>query len=202
MGCCAGGIAARLPAMILPPMLFLVGPWLVTLAAGVSRLEAQSEESPETPSEYTVKAAYLFQFGRYVQWPRHAFADGEAPLVIGILGKDPFGRVFDEVARTKRIDGRPVVIQRFASMADYKPCHILFVAASVGPANTTAVIEKLKKSPVLLVGEEPKFAEQGGAINFFVDEDKVRIEVNVEATRREELKISSTLLSVAKIVGR
>lgn len=192
----------RLREIIMQPLPVVVGASILAIAAAVSRLEAQPEETLETEREYTVKAAYLFQFGRYVQWPPEAFSSRDAPFVIGILGKDPFGRVFDEVARTKRIDGRPVVIRRFASLDEYKTCHILFIPATFGHAGTIAAVEKLKKSLVLLVGEEPGFAEQGGAINFFVEENKVRFEVNYEATRRDELKINSTLLSVAKIVGQ
>jgi hypothetical protein len=180
----------------------VVGAWILTLLDCGMRLEAQSDGPSEIDREYTVKAAYLLQFGRYVRWPPEAFVDRESPFVIGVLGKDPFGRAFDEVARTKRIDGRPVVIRRFASLADYQPCHILFIAASAGPAETAAAIARLKKAPVLLVGEQSGFTEHGGAITFVIEEDKIRLEVNAEATRREEIKISSTLLSVAKIVGR
>jgi hypothetical protein len=162
----------------------------------------QSEESPEVSREYAIKAAYLYQFGRYVQWPDSAFANERSPLVIGVLGVDPFNGILDEIARTKRIEGRQIVIRRFQTMAEYKPCHILFVSASVTPEQKAAAFEKAQGSPLLLVGEEPGFAEHGGKINFFLDENKVRFEINMEVAKQDRLKISSKLLSLAKIVGR
>jgi len=174
----------------------------IALDCGVARLWAQSDDPPLSASrEYAIKAAYLYQFGRYVQWPPDAFANEEAPLVIGILGQAPFGNILDEIARTKRIEKRPIVIRRFATMNEYKPCHILFVVESTDSVNAAAVLEKVKNAPVLLVGEEPEFAAKGGVVNFFLDENNVRFEINVEAARQRQLKISSKLLSLAKIVG-
>jgi hypothetical protein len=186
--------------MIQHPLLIAATVWTLTFAGNTSRAEAQSDGDSEVNREYTIKAAYLYQFGRYVQWPPNAFADPQSPLVIGILGQAPFGNVLDEIARAKRIDGRPVVIRKLTSMTEYKPCHILFVAASAGPTQTAAAIELAKKHPVLLVGEEPDFAKQGGTVNFFLEENRVRFEINTEAARKEQLKISSKLLSLAKIV--
>jgi hypothetical protein len=118
-----------------------------------------------------------------------------------VLGTDPFGTVLEEIAKTKQIDGRPIVIRRFASMAEYRPCHVLFVGGSVSAEQKALAIQAAHTSPVLLVGEEPGFANQGGTINFFLDENKIRFEINAEAAKREQLKISSKLLSLAKLVG-
>jgi hypothetical protein len=168
---------------------------------GVFRLQAQSDDASfEISREYSIKAAYLYQFCRYVQWPATAFADSRSPLVIGILGQSPFGDALEEIARTKRVEGRPIVIRQFMSMTEYKPCQILFVTASAGPAQTTAAIEMAKKAPVFLVGEEPSFIQQGGVANFFLEENRIRFEVNAEAAQHKQLKISSKLLSLAKIV--
>ena len=174
----------------------------MTLAGGVSRLLGQPDDSTDTNREYAIKAAYLYQFSRYVQWPAEAFANDHSPLVIGVLGADPFGGILEEIARTKRIEGRPIAVHRFASMAEYTPCHILFVSSSVGPEQRAAAIQRAQRSPLLLVGEEPGFAEQGGTINFFLDENKIRFEINMEIAKQDQLKISSKLLSLAKIVGR
>jgi hypothetical protein len=175
----------------------------LSLTGGASRLHAQSEDAPpDINREYAIKAAYLYQFGRYVQWPATAFADSQSPLVIGILGQAPFGDTLEEIARTKRVEGRPIVIRQYASLAEYKPCHILFVTASAGPAQTAAAIEMAKKAHVLLVGEEPGFIQQGGVANFYLEENRIRFEINTEAAQQEQLKISSKLLSLAKIVRR
>lgn len=199
--CRAWNATARLLVTVLRPLLVVLAACTLAIANGVTPLEAQSSEATDINRSYTVKAAYLLQFGHYVEWPADAFVNGKSPLVIGILGPYPFGSVFEEVARTKRIEGRPVVIRSFASMADYTPCHILFIVASVAPAEKARAIEKLKGSPVLLVGEEPKFAQEGGIINFFIDESKVRFEINAQAARQDQLKIGSTLLSLAKLVA-
>jgi hypothetical protein len=163
---------------------------------------AQPEDSSEVSREYAIKAAYLYQFGRYVQWPSGTFPNERAPLVIGVLGVDPFDGILDEIARTKRVEGRPIAIRRFATMAEYKPCQILFVTASVSPEQKALAFEKAQGTTLLLVGEEPGFAERGGKINFFLDENKVRFEINMEIAKQDRLKISSKLLSLAKIVGR
>jgi hypothetical protein len=173
----------------------------VILAAAVSSLQAQPDEGAGVSREYTIKAAYLYNFSNYVQWPAKAFPTSDAPLVIGVLGTDPFGEILNEIARTKKVAGRPIVVRRFASMAAYAFCHVLFVPSSTGPAETAAAIRKTHDSPVLLVGETPGFAEEGGAVNFFIEENKVRFEINVAAARRQQLKISSKLLGLAKIVG-
>ncbi len=175
---------------------------MLALTGSTTSTQAQSETIAPTDREYAIKAAYLYQFGRYVQWPDDTFPHDKAPLIIGVLGADPFGNVLAEIARTKQIDGRPIVVQRFASMADYTPCHILFVCSSAGPEQTLDAIKEARKSPVLLVGEEPGFAQQGGTVNFFVDDNRVRFEINTDAAKQEQLKISSKLLSLAKIVER
>jgi hypothetical protein len=175
-------------------------PTLCLLCA--ARLPAQAQlPGGEASQEYAIKAAFLYNFGRYVQWPPESFPRDDAPLVIGVLGSDPFGALLDEIAETKKIEGRPIIVRRLAAMTTYKPCHILFVAASASAEDKLAAIKLAQRSPVLLVGEEPGFAEQGGTINFFVDQNKVRFEINTEVAKREQLKISSKLLSLAKIVG-
>jgi hypothetical protein len=188
-----------LPAM--RRLLLLVLTCAMTFGGAVGRLRAQPEDE-NINREYAIKAAYLYQFARYVQWPAQAFVDEHSPVVIGVLGADPFGNVLNEIARTKQIDGRAIAIRRYASMADYKPCQILFVSASVSSDQKAAAIQMARKSSVLLVGEEPGFAEQGGTINFVMDENRIRFEINAEAAKQEQLKISSKLLSLAKIVGR
>jgi hypothetical protein len=188
-------------------------PWLLCrtvyrLAIGIALFSnsgvplcAQYDEGQEVNREYAIKAAYLYQFARYVEWPPNAFTSDTSPLIIGVLGTDPFGGILDEIARSKRIDGHPIIVHRFSSMADYKPCHILFIGASVSQAEKAAAIEKARGSSVLLVGEEPGFADEGGMINFFMDENKIRFEINAENAKQDRLKISSKLLSLAKIVG-
>jgi len=177
--------------------------WLfAVLVGGATSGRAQSEEAaPEIDREYVIKAAYLYNFGRYIEWPAQSFPAKDSPFVIGVLGRDPFGPVLDEIARTKKMDGRTIVIRRFASVADVKPCQILFLAAPTTPEDRATLVRDAAKWSTLLVGEEANLAEEGATICFFLDQNKVRFEINLEAARREQLKISSKLLSLARIVG-
>jgi hypothetical protein len=161
---------------------------------------AQSDEKLEPSREYAIKAAYLYNFTRYVEWPEETFSTKDAPFVIGLLGKDPFGEIVDEIARTKQVNQRRIVIKRFANMADYSPCHLLFVAASVNPQDKAAVIQNAHNAGVLVVSEDPDLARQGVIINFFIQDNTVRFEICPEVAKQERLKISAKLLSVAKIV--
>jgi hypothetical protein len=198
-GFCKGGGASR---GLMATMRYVVEPfvfWAVILVADVCLIVAQ--EGSVINREYAIKAAYLYQFGHYIQWPADSFADDQSPFVIGVLGVDPFGDALDEIARNKKVAGRPIVIGRFASTADYKPCHILFATSSAGDADKLSAIQKSQKFPVLLVGESPGFAEHGGTIDFFIEGNRVRFEVNMEVAKRQQLKFSSKLLSLAKIIG-
>jgi hypothetical protein len=200
---CCGARCDRWPApagAVFRPLAARVVPFAVALLAAVSFSEAQ-DEGAVVNREYTIKAAYLYNFSSYVQWPVEAFPTNDTPLVIGVLGTDPFGEILNEIARTKKVGGRPIVARRFASMAAYAPCHVLFVPSSTSADETAAAIRKTRGSPVLLVGENPAFAEDGGAVTFFIEENKVRFEINVDVARRQQLKISSKLLGLAKIVG-
>jgi hypothetical protein len=178
---------------------YLAGVWL--LAVGAAFAQPQPAGPDETNREYAIKAAYIYNFGRYVEWPPASFPDSQSPFVIGVLGSDPFGALLDEIVQSKKIEGRPIAARRFASMAEYRPCHILFVSAAASPEQKLAAIKMAQDSPVLLVGEDPGLAERGATINFFIEQNKIRFEINAEAARREQLKISSKLLSLAKIVG-
>ena len=176
--------------------------WCVVIfAAAVSSSQAQPDEAALINREYAIKAAYLYNFGNYVEWPVEAFPTNDTPLVIGVLGRDPFGEILNEIARTKKVGGRPIVAKRFASLAAYTPCHILFVPSSTDPEEQAAAIRQAHGSPVLLVGENPGFAEQGGTVDFFIEENKVRFEINADVAKRQQLKISSKLLGLARIVG-
>jgi hypothetical protein len=200
--CSWGNRVRRAPAGKL--RLFAASPLALglLLSVGLTPAPAQVDDGYlEVNREYAIKAAYLYNFGRYVEWPPESFGGNDSPFVIGVLGKDPFGAILDEIAATKKVEGRRVIVRRFATMAEYKPCHILFVAASVAPDQKAAALKKAHGSVVLLVGEEAGFARQGGTVNFFIEQNKVRFEINLDAAKREQLRISSKLLSLARIVG-
>ena len=163
--------------------------------------EAAAERS-DVPKEYTLKAVFLYSFGRYVEWSKDSFATAKSPFVIGILGEDWFGGALDEIAKRRTVQGRTIVVKRFAALDAYKPpCQILFVSRSLTGEQQAAVIAKMAGKPVFLVGETPGFAERGGTANFVSDEDRIAIEINVDAARRARLRVDARLLSLAKRVG-
>jgi hypothetical protein len=151
--------------------------------------------------EYPLKALFLYNFGSYTEWPAGTFANDQTPFVIGVLGSSPLDETLNEIAAKKRIGDRRIVIERYKSAGDIKNCQILFIPRSVPQKQQQQVIDAMKNRPVLLVGESANFAANGGGINFFVEANKIRFEINVAATKQQQLKISSKLLAMAKLVG-
>jgi uncharacterized protein DUF4154 len=150
------------------------------------------------PTEYEVKAAFLYNFARFVEWPRDA-PGGEGAFVVTVLGRDPFGSVLDDTLRGKTIDGKRVVVRRALRSEDVGHSHILFISDSEKD-RLPDILKSLDAAPVLTVGDMSQFAERGGVIRFKVDQDRIRLEINVAAAQRSRLKISSQLLKLARIV--
>jgi hypothetical protein len=147
--------------------------------------------------EYEVKAAFLYSFVHFVVWP--AAVAARDTIVVGIVGKDPFGRVIDKLFAGKTPAGRPIVIRRFNSFDDLSPCHILFVGATRG-GSLARELERLRSMPVLTVGEQEDFAAAGGIVRLKTVGDHVRFDINVAAADSARLKLSSSLLRVADSV--
>ncbi|HVM60495.1 MAG TPA: YfiR family protein [Verrucomicrobiae bacterium] len=150
-------------------------------------------------SEYQVKALFLFNFAKYVDWPSNAFGDGSAPIVIGLVGDDTFG---DDVIRTvggKSVNNRPVVFKHVAGEQEYRTCHILFVSASEKD-HLSSILAAVKNTSVLTVGETDGFLTLNGMINFSKKDNKIRLEINLVPAQQANLKLSSKLLSVADVV--
>jgi len=162
------------------------------------RAGAQSPDISDS-SEYLIKAGFTYNFAKLVQWPAGAFSQSDSPIVIGILGVDPFGKTIDQVLDGKKVNNRVFVIRRLKWGAELKDCNILFVSSSEA-AHEDEIIKQIKGMPILTIGESPSFARRGGIINFTLEDNKVRFEVNVEAAKQADLNISSRLLSLAKII--
>jgi hypothetical protein len=156
---------------------------------------------PATPAaEYQVKAAYLFNFGQFVEWPRQAYDSPGAPFVIGIVGEDPFGKTIDEVVAGESIGGHPLVVRRFRNPEDISACNILFI----GRSESTQLEETLKalQGRSVLTVTDITGAELRGAIIVLVNENnRIRMRINVAAARANNLVISSKLLRPAEVVG-
>ena len=150
--------------------------------------------------EYQVKAAYLFNFLKFVEWPEDAFPDPLAPIVIGISGDDPFGNALPQVIIGKTVQGRDLVIHKYHSGEDMRGAHILFIGPSE-KKRLPQILSSLRGSSVLTVADTEGFLEAGGMIQFLSENNRVRFAINVDATSRAKLKMSSKLLSLAKVVG-
>jgi hypothetical protein len=150
--------------------------------------------------EYDVKAVFLFNFAQFVEWPDSAFASKDSPLVLGVLGNDPFGASLDEAVRDKLVDRRPMEVRRFRSVEEAKDCNILFVSSSE-MTRLSSVLEAVKAHDVLTVGETDEFAREGGMICFVNRDGRIRLRVNLKAVQAAKLTVSSKLLRVAEIVS-
>ena len=153
------------------------------------------------PGEYDVKAVYLFNFSQFVDWPAPAFADSQAPLVIGVLGDDPFGPTLEEIVRGETVNGHPITVQHYSRIEDIGACHILFIADSE-QARLPEVFAALAGRPILTVGDFDGFAARGGVIRFVNVGNKIRLHINLQAAEAANLSISSKLLRPSYIVER
>ncbi len=165
------------------------------LAAAPARVRAQ-----DALSEYQVKAAYLFNFLKFVEYPEESFADPLAPIVIGVVGEDPFGDALPQVVTGKTVQGRDLVIRIYHAGEDLRGAHILFISASERK-RLPVILSSLRGSSVLTVSDTAGFLDAGGMIQFLNENGRVRFAINVDAASRAKLKMSSKLLSLAKVVG-
>jgi hypothetical protein len=148
--------------------------------------------------EHEVKAAYLYQFGKYVEWPSDVL---KSPFVICVLGRDPFGPVLDDTIEGKSISGERIEVKRVAGSGDFSACRILFVSHSEDD-RLPAILKSLEGRVVLTVGEGPQFTRRGGMIAFVSAAQRVRFIVNLTAADAANVKLSSQLLRVAAAVDR
>jgi hypothetical protein len=157
----------------------------------------------EVSKEYQIKAVLLLNLTRFVDWPASAFATPDSPLVVGVLGHDPFGPVLDDAVSGEKANGREIVIERFSNLKALKPCHILFISKSER-AHMGDILAVVNGRPILTVSELDNFSSSlGGMVRLFTNEQsKVRLHINLDAARAENLKLSSKLLQVAEVTGR
>ncbi len=166
------------------------------LFVGILLLTAQ------TPStrEYQLKAVFILNFTQFVEWPSKSFSSPQSPLIIGILGKDPFGNYLEETLNNEKINGHSLVAHRYQSIEDIeKDCHLLYINLAETTVNEKT-IASLKGLNILTVSDHPNFLKQGGMIRFYTKDNKIQLQINPEAAKSENLIISSKLLRLAEIV--
>lgn len=149
--------------------------------------------------EYKVKSAFLFNFTQFVEWPADAFEDDDAPLVIGILGSDPFGPFLDETISGERLQEHPLIVERYESIEEVGHCHILFLASG-NRQTIRQAIAHLKSKAVLTVSDFDGFARMGGMIAFENQGGRVALRINATTVNESGLVVSSKLLRLAEIV--
>lgn len=150
--------------------------------------------------EYQVKAVLMYKIAKFVEWPEQAFSDASTPFNICVLGADPFGDNLDFI-RGKKVRGRQLNIRKFNHLSSLpSQCHALFISSSE-KRHLHRILEKLGSHPVLTISDTKGFAKNGNMVNFVTKNNKIRFEINLDASRRAGLKISSQLLELAIIVS-
>jgi hypothetical protein len=172
--------------------------FLSIVAGGLCSAPVRADST--APTEYEVKAAFIYNFAKYVRWPEASTSETRKPFVIGVIGRDPFGQALDDAVRGQSLEGRAVVVRRLSKVEEVADCDILFISSSE-KNNLQRIFQALREAPVLTIGDMDRFAERGGIINLTTEEKRVRFEINVEAAERAGLKPGSQLLRLARIVG-
>ncbi|MGH9423349.1 MAG: YfiR family protein, partial [Thermoanaerobaculia bacterium] len=169
------------------------GLWVLAITALICVGEA-------SVSEYQVKAAFIFKFANYIRWPERSGSNEQTPFIIGVLGKDPFGRELDVVVKDQSVHGRTIVVRRLTQPQHALVCDVLFISSSERGA-LKEILAAVRGAPVLTIGDMDQFAELGGMINLVTSEDRhIRFDINKGAVDRAGLKAGSQLLGLARVV--
>lgn len=185
-------------------LLALGGLGSVVLAGALeARRVANTGDQERNPDE--VKAALLFKFLRYVEWDEGRFPDRKSPLLVGIVGEGDVAKTLSRVLEGKKHGRRPVQVKRYLQPEDVQDCHVLYLTASVDPVKTVPkVLERVSAQGVFVVAERDEMARRGAVLNFYLEQrggsGHVRFEINPDESKRRDLKISASLLKLAKII--
>jgi hypothetical protein len=171
---------------------------LAALAWGFLSVSGCRPAQAQAPAEYEIKAAFVYNFAKFVQWPAAAFAQPQSPLIVCLLGDDRFGPALDAIDR-KTAQGHEVQVRRRVGLNDARSCHILFIAQSER-ARVGNVLGAVSGFPVLTISDIDQFAEAGGVIGLYEEDNRVQFAINLEQARAALLQINSQLLKLAKIV--
>jgi hypothetical protein len=170
---------------------------LVTIAAFSMPPMSWAQANPR--GEYDLKAAFLFNFAKFIEWPAGSFTSPQFVFTVCVLGRDPFGHVLDDSLQGKMIKDRPLAVRRLKDKTEARSCQIVFVSSS-DSAKLAEILESVRGASVLLVGETNGFAAAGGTIELTLEGNRVRFTINTDAAGRAGLIFSSKLLVLAKLV--
>jgi len=177
--------------------------WCACLLAAALPAARPAEPAPavKISPEYAYKAGLLAKLDQFVEWPARAFHDAQSPLVIGVLGEDPFGSYLDELVQGEKVGEHPIVVRRFRRADEIADCHILFLSRSEA-AQFEKNLSALAGRSVLTVGDADGFERAGGMVRLAIENGKTRLRINPDAAKAAELTISSKLLRLATLVTR
>ncbi len=173
-------------------------PGLLLAVAVCTGFEAP-RAAAEAVLEYEVKAAFLLNFTKFIEWPAAAFANPDSPLTICILGRDPFGRALDDALQGEQVGGHKLAVHRISQAPEPQTCQVLFVGN--GEKEIRRILGGLGRG-VLTVGDDEGFIHDGGMVAFVLENRRVRFDINQSAAEAAGLKLSSQLLSVARSVEK
>ena len=173
--------------------------FIVSLACCMAFAGLPAAQAGNAAPEYEVKAAYLFNFAKFIVWPPEAFFDSEGPIQIGILGEDPFGGALEKTVQNQTVNSRSFIIKHSRKIQELKDSHILFISRSED-VSLSGIFQELKGTSILTVGESENFSRSGGIVHFIEKDNKIRFEINVDAASGAGLEISSKLLQLAIVI--
>ena len=173
---------------------------LIFVIFNVTNSELYALTPSRSIGEYEIKAAFLYNFAKFIEWPEEQFSEHDGAFIIGIYGKDPFGPIIERTVKGKTINGRKVVIKRFKVLRKTKFCHIIFISRSK-EKYLKKFLAITKRWSCLTVGDTNLFAKKGCIVGFTLENKKVRFSINIKAAKETGIKISSNLLKIANIVN-
>ncbi|QYM77908.1 YfiR family protein [Horticoccus luteus] len=174
-------------ALLLPALLRVAAPFARADDSAISR-------------ENALKAAALYNLIPFIDWPSAGFPSPDSPVIIGVLGRDPFGRLLDGLVENERYHGHPIRVVRFSTAESVGLCHVLFIARAAGPQNWPRATIDFEHRPILTVSDVDDFASHGGSIQFFIARNHLRMIINLMAVRSAGLSVSSKLLRLAEVI--
>lgn len=186
------GSPRKAPWMVLPALLLLIVLFFPTLLGPL-------RAAPHEVSEYQVKAAFLYNFVKFVEWPGAISGSIHDPIVIGVLGPDPFGPVLDQTFAYKRVRGRRFELRRYRTVEELELCQVLFISSAL-ERDWSKMLAVVRDAPVMTVSDGDGFVKSGGMIELLLENNRIRFDINLNEGKRSGLKISAQLLQVARKV--
>ena len=172
---------------------------IMILALDTAPVQAQAEETAVS-NEYQIKAAFLLNFLKFIEWPSAVLPRNDSPITIGILGQDPFGSALPDTLRDENVRGHPLSLRRSSDINDLRACQLIFISKSEAPREGQ-IITSISELPILTVSDNAGFCREGGVIQLYLEDKKVRFMINQPGALNLGLKVSSQLLNVAKVFG-